>query len=201
VCQEAEELAQRTEDRAEASSWAQEVLANPGAIVLDTETTDLDGEVIELAITTMRGSVLFEGLVCPRGAISPGAHAVHGLTHLDLLEALPWPHLYEQVRAILTGASVIVAYNADFDQAVLDRTCTQYGLPLLSEATRDRWACAMQWYAQWWGEWSDYHGEYRWQPLGGGHRAHEDCLAVLERLRTMAGGAAVRDLQDNGREA
>jgi hypothetical protein len=45
----------------------------------------------------------------------------------------------------------------------------------------------MRWYAQWLNDWSDDHDDYRWYPLGGEHRAREDCRAMLEWLRTMAG--------------
>jgi DNA polymerase-3 subunit epsilon len=27
------------------------------------------------------------------------------------------------------------------------------------------WVCAMEAYAEFWGEWNDYHGNYRWQKL------------------------------------
>ena len=74
-CAEAEEAALRTEHRAEAVEWARKVLADPHAVVLDTETTDLDGEVIEIAVLTMAGQTLYESLVQPKGAISAGAAA------------------------------------------------------------------------------------------------------------------------------
>lgn len=41
--------------------------------------------------------------------------------------------------------------------------------------------------SEWVGEWSDYWGDYAWQPLiGGEHRALSDCRALLERLKEMA---------------
>ncbi|MFJ8855173.1 exonuclease domain-containing protein [Streptomyces sp. NPDC102437] len=40
-------------------------------------------------------------------------------------------------------------------------------------------------YSNWVGDWSEYHGNNRWQPLGGGHRAADDCRAVLDCLRAM----------------
>lgn len=40
-------------------------------------------------------------------------------------------------------------------------------------------------YSDWVGDWSDYWGNNRWQPLNGGHRAAEDCRAVLDCLRAM----------------
>ena len=190
ACQEKEELAQRDDDRAEAVAWARQVLADPKAVVLDTETTDLCGEVIEIAVLTMHGEVLLESLVRPLGAISPGAHVVHGLTLEDLAASPTFGDLYESVYAALHRASTIVAYNADFDLEVLHRTCLLYHLPSLRDYSWRRWSCAMRWYAQWLGDWSNYHGDYRWYPLGGEHRAREDCRAVLERLRTMAGREA-----------
>ena len=174
----------------EAVVWARETLADPGAVVLDTETTDLYGEIIEVAVLTMRGEVLIDTLVCPtggRGPISLAATAVHGLTMAKVTEAPTFAQLAGQVAARLSPASRIVAWNSAFDYFTLQRTCALAQVEDLAQATDKRWTCAMEWYVQWWGEWSDYHGGgYRWQPLGGGHRAREDCLTVLERLRAMA---------------
>lgn len=41
-------------------------------------------------------------------------------------------------------------------------------------------------YSEWYGDWSDYWGNYSWQPLNGGHRALGDCQAVIRRLGEMA---------------
>jgi len=43
-------------------------------------------------------------------------------------------------------------------------------------------------YSDWVGDWSEYHGNNRWQPLDGGHRAAGDCRAVLDCLRAMGKG-------------
>ena len=75
-------------------------------------------------------------------------------------------------------------YNAAFDRAMLRQTREQYGLPKFG-IPGPRFECAMEMYAQWIGDWSDYHEGYRWYPLAGGHRAREDCLAVLDVLREM----------------
>jgi DNA polymerase-3 subunit epsilon len=103
--------------------------------MLDTETTDLDGEIIEIAIITMQSTVLLDTLVHPLGEISPEAQAVHGLTCVDLQAAPTFVHVYEQVSALLAQATCIVAYNAGFDLAALHRTCMQYGLASLREQT------------------------------------------------------------------
>jgi len=44
-------------------------------------------------------------------------------------------------------------------------------------------------YSDWVGDWSDYWGNNRWQPLNGGHRALGDCLAVIDCLRAIAASA------------
>ncbi|MBO0792023.1 MAG: hypothetical protein J2P36_13900 [Ktedonobacteraceae bacterium] len=36
------------------------------------------------------------------------------------------------------------------------------------------------------GQWSEYHEDYQWQPLNGGHRALGDALAALDVLKHMA---------------
>src|SRR2546430_7990127 len=176
-CAEAEEAVLRTEDRAEAAEWARKMLADPHAVVLDTETTDLYGEVIEIAVLTMRGEILLDTLVCPTGGLGPisqAATAVHGLTMADVATAPTFAQLYDHIAAILQGASRIVAWNSAFDYFTLQRTCALAQVTDLAQPTSERWACAMEMYAQWWGDYSDYHGDYRWQPLGGGHRARED---------------------------
>ena len=50
-------------------------------IILDTETTDLYGEVIELAIINNEGSVLFNHKIKPKEEkITPTAEAIHHIS-------------------------------------------------------------------------------------------------------------------------
>jgi DNA polymerase-3 subunit epsilon len=62
------------------------------------------------------------------------------------------------------------------------RSARRYQLPDLAQ----KWECIMEWYAQYFGEYSKYWGNYKWQPLCGDHRALGDALAALERLKAMA---------------
>ena len=59
---------------------------------------------------------------------------------------------------------------------------------LVSEAwvRRIRAQCAMEQWAIWCGNYSEYHGSYKWQKLNGGHRALDDCRACLALLHQMA---------------
>jgi DNA polymerase-3 subunit epsilon len=48
----------------------------------------------------------------------------------------------------------------------------------------------MHWYAQFVGDWNEYHGNYKWQRLpGGDHSALGDCRATLAVLKEMAAEA------------
>ncbi|EDN4837782.1 hypothetical protein B1Q65_004405, partial [Salmonella enterica subsp. enterica serovar Ituri] len=56
-------------------------ILDEGCIILDTETTDLYGEVIELAIINNEGSVLFNHKIKPKGEkITPTAEAIHHIS-------------------------------------------------------------------------------------------------------------------------
>ncbi len=181
-------------DHLKAVEWAKKVLDNPKAIILDTETTDLDGEPIEISIINVAGETLFNTLVKATEEISPGAMAAHGITEADLQTAPTFPDVYPELCRILEAAPRIIVYNADFDFGILERARTIHTLPTFPVALFDElcdvvwWRgldCAMKWYAQWYGEWSSYHKSYKWQRLNGGHRALGDCLATLAAIKKM----------------
>ncbi len=88
--------------------------------------------------------------------------------------------LYD-IREVLRDQVTLVAYNVAFDQARLAQSARRYRLQELTQV----WECAMEAYAAFCGNWSDYHGSYTWIPLVGGHRAVGDALAALERVREM----------------
>jgi DNA polymerase-3 subunit epsilon len=47
----------------------------------------------------------------------------------------------------------------------------------------------MEWVAQWVGNWSYYHKDYRYFPLNGGHLALADCTVAFELIKLMAAGS------------
>lgn len=181
-CRERKEHLQDIED---AITWATEILAMPAdkVFVMDTETTGLDGEIIDLAITDLSGNVLFNSHFKPLTEIEPGATAIHGLTVDSLRDAPLWTETYPQLVTLLHSADLILIYNASFDTARISYTCQLHGV----DDIEFKYDCLMLWYAQYVNDWSSYWKSYRWQPLyGGDHTALGDCKAALETLRRMA---------------
>ena len=53
---------------------------------------------------------------------------VHGLTHLDVLDAPEFPAIAPELLARLTRADIVVAHNAEFDIGHLRETLNHFGL-------------------------------------------------------------------------
>ena len=161
-----------------ARTWANNMLTG-STLILDTETTGLDpaAQVIQIAIVDMQGDVMFDSLIRPSCAISPGAGVVHGITMMMLRNA---PTIIEVLPALhkILGGHAVVIYNADFDTRILRQTCAAFGQNV-DWVWRMNTQCAMKMYAQ-------LVGGGRWQRLeGGDHTAVGDCLAVLALLKRM----------------
>lgn len=184
----------RRREVAELCAWAAAALADPAVVILDTETTGLfdPARIVDIAVTTAAGEVLLDTLVDPGEPIPAEATAIHGITDADVAGAPRFSELVPQLAEVLRGRRVLI-YNREFD---VDRL--RYELGVHHQDDADPAAAAAAWlvlakfedvmvpYSDWYGEWSDYWGNYSWQPLGGGHRALGDCLAVIARLTTMA---------------
>ncbi len=179
----------RQQDREEAICLARMVLALPqtGWCVLDVETTGFDAHedrIVAVAVVAPDGAALLETLVNPGRPIPPAATAIHGLTDRVILDAPPYAALHERVIAATRGRQVWI-YNRGFDLGFIEASIRRDTLaPLETTAVRD----ALLLYAAYVGDWSAYHGTYRWQPLpGGDHTAVGDGRAVLALLKRMAG--------------
>jgi hypothetical protein len=190
--------------RAEVSAWARTVLADPEAVVLDTETTDLYGALVEVAVTSRR-AVVFTARVKPPVPITPGATAVHGITNEDVEHCPPFAEVWPALRRALEGR-LIVAYKSAYDRDVLAGELHRMhaaAAPRTGEALvegphpaaaawidRQRFDCAMQQFARWNGiPSSSPEREWRNVPLpGGDHSAAGDCTAVWRLLERLADG-------------
>jgi DNA polymerase-3 subunit epsilon len=177
-----------------AAEWARAILQSD-ALIIDTETTGLDdeAEIVQIGVVDMCGNVLLDALVCPLHTIPAEATAIHGIRDEDVVRALTFAELYPTLRDLI-GAQSLVIYGADFDLRMLDQATLQHSCPRF---VFNRIHCLMEHYAAFWGDWSDYHGNYRWQKLTaacrqqgiaveGQHSAAGDCKLSLALLKKMA---------------
>ena len=184
--------------RARAAARAAEILA-ARPVYLDTETTGLDGqaEICDLAVVDHDGTVLLDTLVRPSRPIPPGASRVHGITDEMVSAAPTFAEVLPRLVEVLAGRTLVI-YNAAYDLRMLiqaERVCrTEVRGYVPAESVH----CAMELYAEWWGEWNDYHGSFRWQKLGQAarqqgielpadlHRARADAELTRRLLEAMA---------------
>jgi DNA polymerase-3 subunit epsilon len=101
------------------------------ALDLETATAQPDSPC-ELGIAVVRGGVVREvrnWLIKPRQwpHFNPYNVAVHGITPQEVAHAPRWEEIWQDVRGMLDG-STVVAHNAAFDMTVLRSTLMGHGL-------------------------------------------------------------------------
>jgi DNA polymerase-3 subunit epsilon len=171
-------------DRINTVKWAREQLTLDDWVILDTETTGLyDAEIVDIAIVSHEGEPLLNTLVKPSIPIPAEVTAIHGITDEMVADTPPFPEVYLRILEVLEGKRILI-YNAEFDIKILNYCCHLHGLPILMLQKRSN--CLMEWAAQWAGNWSYYHKDYRYVPLNGNHRALGDCTAAFELIKRMA---------------
>ena len=166
-------------------------------VFLDTETTGLDrkSEIIEICVVNHDDQVLYHSLVKPTSSISSDVTRIHGIT-TDLVKDAPnWLNVWPAVQGFLLGKQVGV-YNADFDIRMIQQTNARYGLST-SVSTFSNYFCIMKLFAQYYGDWDQTRGSYRWQsletagrhcriPISNSHRAVDDTRLARAVLHYMA---------------
>lgn len=172
--------------------WARRRLRRMDAVVLDTETTDLFGEIVQVAVVDLAGRVLLDTLVRPQGSIAAEAEAVHGITAEDVVDAPSFAAIAPQLLDVTRGR-VVLAYNAHYDAEVVTAALAQAGYPDTHLSDRRAWRCLMRARSRCTG--------LRWAALGGEHQALGDCRAALEVLRALPGSRPGRDLVLEGPRA
>lgn len=181
-------------------------------LFLDTETTGLRGEVCELAVIDLQGQVLINQLIRPTKPIPQDVTEIHGITNEMVAESPTFRDLLPALDQLLRGRTVLV-YNVEFDEGILWNSLTAHEIPLLhgeqpfepwwahetDPGRKGNWHCVMELYAAFYGDWNNYHGNYRWQRLSHAawqcgiqlpnqiHRAHADAEITRQILLHMAG--------------
>ena len=182
-------------DRHRAVQAAQQLIAER-PVYLDTETTGLDSaaQIVEVSILDYDGRVLIDTLVRPTVSIPSEAARIHGITDARVRGAPSWAEVWREVAAALEGRQVAI-YNASFDARLMRQSHQAHAL-----AWRDPSAgrtCVMELFAQYHGQWSEFHGSYTWQslerarsllrlPLSNSHRAADDARLAREVLHAIA---------------
>lgn len=131
-------------------------------IVIDTETTGLwsgRDEVLELAIVDAAdGSTLFHSRFRPvRHRAWDEAASVNGIYPEDVADETPISAYRPVIQKILDAATTVIGYNVNFDIGMLQGE----GFELPFEKGLD----VMEPFAEIYGEWSRYFGNYKWQTL------------------------------------
>lgn len=167
-------------DAGAAIRFARAMLAPNTAVILDTETTDLYGAVCEIAvIDACTGRTLLDTLVNPGTPITADAAAVHGLTDAEVTaDGVPdWKTVYPKLLRV-TKDRIVLAYKADYDQAVIAADCARAGIRRTRLADSKHWADVMVPRA-------DHARAKQWLPNGGGHRALSDTQQTRRHLQRM----------------
>ena len=167
-------------DRAVVSRWARTMLCPGMACVLDTETTDFDGAIVEVAvIDASSGRTVYDSLVRPGLSIHPSAAAVHGIRDVDVAHAPGWPAVLAQLLEVTAGYRAVLAYNAPFDLGRVQSDSARWRLDPGPLGRPDRWSCLME-------RRMAFLGRDRPMRLNGGHRALGDTRAAREVLLDFA---------------
>ncbi|MEI8659265.1 3'-5' exonuclease [Vibrio sp. Hal054] len=88
-------------------------------VVIDTETTDLYGAVIEIALVdATTATVLYHSLVHTDEPIAEGAFEKHGITNEDLKDAPTFDIVAKEISHIMKDKQW-TAFNRDFDEACM----------------------------------------------------------------------------------
>lgn len=165
--------------------WARGMLVPGRAAVLDVETTNLDGSIIEICVVdAATGNPLLETLVDPGEVpIHPDAYAVHGIAPADLIGAPGWATVHQKLLAVTAGRMTL-SYHSDFDQGRVLHDCARHSLDPAHLADPEMWGCIMRMRSQ-------AEGTEKNIRLDGGHRAHSDAAAARTVLLSIAEGPSV----------
>lgn len=167
-------------------------------LILDTETTGLErGEVVQIGVIDSSGRELMNTFVKPVDPIPLSTTRIHGITNQMVASAPRFGEVVEQLRQTLQDQQVIV-YNAVYDRRMLHLSAEAAGLEKTDWKTLSHWWCAMEAFAEVYGDYNSFRRSYRWQKLSTAaryyglspvneHTALGDCLTTLAVCKHMAG--------------
>lgn len=175
---------------------ARNALLLPDVVIFDTETTGKytsSAEIVHIGAIDLNGNVLLDQYIKPSGPIPAEVIKIHGITDEMVKDAPTFPEVIEKIAAVLDGKHWIIynsSYDANLIKSLTERHKTLNIKPLSV-------TCAMLAYAEYFGDFNSYHGNYKWQSLTnactqqgievvGAHQSLGDCKMTLEVLKKMA---------------
>lgn len=159
-------------------------------IVIDIETTGLEigkDEILQVSIISGTGETLYDSYIKP--IFTNEWKAAQRINHISPEMVANAPNIYQEmpkINAILSAAQTIIGYNhIHFDLPFLQH----FGAMIRDDAAQFD---VMLEFSEIYGEWSDYHGNYKWQKLSNcaafynydwgadaAHNSLSDCRATL----------------------
>lgn len=180
-------------------------------LIIDTETTGLDdGEICQVAIIDGTGFVWFNNYIKTNQPIPEHATLIHGISDDMVKDAPTWKDIWTIYAGFLKGHKVIT-YNAVYDRKMMHKSSERWGLPHYDWKEHSEFYCAMEAFAEYYGDWNDWHKSYRWQKLSKAanfcnveikeaHSALGDCrmtLAVVNYMLQMWSDKQADKLDEN----
>ena len=173
-----------------------QVVKNGPFVIIDTETTALDGEPVEIAVIDQDGKILLHTLMKPSAPIGADAMAIHHITNEMVAGAPSYPDLQERLITLLSAIPVL-SYNAVFDRKMLHNAGDAFQMKKVNWKELAPWVCVMEAFAEFHGEWNDFRKSYTWKSLSfagkhvgiatdGAHGALADCMITLGVVRFLA---------------
>lgn len=165
-------------------------------LILDTETTGLnDGEIVQIAIINQDREILLDSFIKPKFPIPSDATAIHGILDSHVEKSPNWLEIAPKILEILDGQNVII-YNAVYDRKMMHKSMERQNGAKIEWKERAQFFCAMEAFAEYFGDFNAYRGNFRWQKLitaaqvvgytpDKSHTALSDCLTtwhVVEML-------------------
>lgn len=145
-------------------AWCRAVVGSDGHVILDTETTGLHGEIIDLAIIDTKGHELYNGLFNPLCAIETKAEQTHHINAAMLENAPTIAEEWARICDIVANRTVIT-YNAKFDSERIAYSLAQHGVNTCEDCQWE-FECAMLQYAEFWSAPPKWEGANApWQSL------------------------------------
>ena len=160
---EPESTAEMVEESEESENGTYREFDASKVICVDVETTGLNSdedEIVQLSIIDGNYTVLFNEYIKPERKTSwPSAQKVHGISPEQVKELPTIKEHLPVLNEIFANAEIIVGYNIEqFDAGFL----VAAGIHIPEDTY---YYDVMLQFAPIYGEWNDYHGDYKWQKL------------------------------------